>query len=472
MLKINLENVDSLIIKGRELKMDDLIFNTNNKNNAKVTVPKLNMPDNKTKNSNNNSDEEDDDEEDDNHKLIGLVQNYYHEELKNLYTKYGMYIKEIIPFIAYVDYLKSNAKTATKYNYKRPIIQNNSDNKAYVKCNELRHPIIERIIDYGYVPHDVDIGDNLKGMLLYGHNGAGKTALMKALGLSIIMAQAGLYVPAKSFIYSPYDMLFTRISGNDNLFKGLSSFTVEMIELKAILKRSGSKTLVIGDEVCRGTEHISGNAIVATTIIKLAGSGSSFIFATHLHEIASMKRITELDNVKSFHISVEVDSKTNLLIYDRIMKPGPGEPIYGVTVAKHIIQDSDFIKLASDIKNELLNEYKSVTTGITSRYNSDLPVDECKLCGKKNQKLHISPLETHHISFQKDCQDGFTNDKPHIKKNDLANLVVLCNECHDKLHNGQYKIDGYVMTSEGKSLQVKVKNKKVIVNNTKHLICE
>lgn len=457
-LKTNLESIESISIKDIEIRIEDLKFNSNNKNNTKITIPSLN----EKKEFKIEDYENENNDDNDHNKLIELVSYYYFIEIEKLYLIYGKYIKKIIPFISYCDFLKSNAKTASKYNYKKPQISYNSD-LSFVNAINMRHPIIERLIDYEYVPHNVNLGTDLKGMLVYGVNSAGKTAIMKAVGLNIIMAQAGLYVPSSSFIYSPYESLFTRITGNDNLFKGLSSFTVEMIELKAIMKRSGPKTLVIGDEICRGTEHISGNAIVATSIINLAKSKSSFIFATHLHEIASMKRITELNNVKSFHISVEFDSKNNKLIYDRQLKPGPGEPIYGVIVAKYIIGDPEFNKLASEIKTELLNEYSGVTSGITSKYNSKLLIDECKLCGKKNVKSHISPLETHHINFQKDCVDGFIQNKPHMRKNDLANLVVLCTECHDKLHAGEFKIDGYVMTSSGKSLQVTNKNNTLLI---------
>lgn len=297
------------------------------------------------------------------------------------------------------------------------------------------------------------------------------SSLMKATGLALIMAQAGLFVPANEFIYSPYTSLYTRVTSNDNLLKGLSSFSVEMLELKAILQRTGPKTLVIGDEVCRGTEHISAISIVASTIIHLSQLDSSFMFATHLHEIATMDRITKLKNVKSFHISVEYDNVTDSLIYDRVLKPGSGESVYGITFAKYIIQNKSFIELAIDIKNELMKKFTEFISGKKSRYCSDLLVYECQICGKEDQKMHISPLETHHINFQKDCQDGFSINKPHIQKNSKANLIVLCNECHDKIHTEDISVEGYVMTSEGKSVIVKHNSgTKVLVNKNNRII--
>src|SRR5690606_33216211 len=141
-------------------------------------------------------------------------------------------------------------------------------------------------------------------------------------------------------------------------------------------------------------------------------------------------------NVKAFHLSVSIDNKTNELIYDRIMKEGMGLTDYGLLIATHIIQDKDFIDTALDIKNEILAQHKGIISGKKSRYNNDMYIYECGICGTKEKNLHISNLETHHINFQKDCDNnGVVKNKKHLKKNDKANLIVLCSECHDKIHN-------------------------------------
>jgi DNA mismatch repair protein MutS len=295
-------------------------------------------------------------------------------------------------------------------------------------------------------------------MLIYGLNSAGKTVLQKSIGVCVVMAQAGMFVPANECIYSPYKSLYTRMTGSDNMFKGLSSFALEMLELKAILRRSGPYTMVIGDEICRGTEHISGNAIVATTIIELEKSSSTFIFATHLHEIAKMDRIKKLAKVKSFHISVEYDQQTDSLIYDRKLKDGDGDTIYGITVARYILNDKNFISTALEIKDEITKTHNSLISGKTSKYNKDLLIHECQICHKKDTTGFISELQTHHINFQKDCENGFAKNKQHIRKNDKANLIVICAECHDKVHHDNLDIKGYVMTSKGK---------KVVINKNK-----
>ncbi len=444
-LKKKISELNKIDVKGYTLDPKKLVFKDQN-NTTKIFFPEL--------------EKKSDEIEEIKLNLNKLVKQKFIETLNSLYIEYKDLFKKISNFISHIDFLKSNAKTAKLYNYIKPNIINKSD--SFISCKNLRHPIIERIIDYEYVPHDFNLGNKeLKGMLIFGINSSGKSSLMKSAGLSIVMAQAGMFVPASEFKYSPYHSLYTRITGNDNLFKGLSSFALEMVELKAILKRATPKTLVIGDEVCRGTEHISGNAIVATTLINLAKSNSSFIFATHLHELANMERIKNLSNVKPFHLSISYDTEKDEIIYDRVLKEGSGDNIYGITVARHIIHDKEFIDMALEIKNELLESHNSMISGKTSRYNSDVLVYQCQICGVNEKKEKISSLETHHINFQKDCINGFVKNKQHIGKNDKSNLIVLCNSCHDKIHANEIHITGTTMSSSGK----KIKLQKKIIDN-------
>lgn len=372
----------------------------------------------------------------------------YKDFLRKFYTDWTHKLKHIITAITHIDYYKTIAKVSIENHYIRPVIDLDRD-YGYIYASELRHPIVENIIDHEYIPHDVEIGDTLKGMLIYGLNSAGKSVLMKAVGLGIIMAQAGFFVPAKKFTFSPYHSVYTRITGTDNLFKGLSSYALEMVELNAILKRSNPRTLVLGDEVCRGTEHISGNAIVASTLIHLSSTESSFIFATHLHEIAHLEQITSLQNIKSFHLSVSYDNTSDQLIYDRKLKEGTGDRIYGILVAKSIISNEKFIKDAINIKNQLLEKSDGLITSKLSNYNNGKYVDRCEICSS-NKKL-----ETHHINFQKDFdKDGYHKNKFHIKKNALYNLMTLCESCHDMIHNSTIVIDATKMTSNGKKVIV------------------
>lgn len=413
------------------------------------------------------------------------------EQITACYTryaeKYDDVFREAIRFIVQIDTLQSSAKISVINNYCKPVIHENDS--GFIRAKALRHPIIERIrTEVEYIPHDIALGqrsnnnecnselntidDNkLNGMLIYGLNSSGKSSLMKAIGLSIVMAQCGFYVPAQGFEFSPYDSLFARITGNDNIFKGQSSFTLEMTELDTILGRTGPKTLVIGDEVCRGTEHISGSAIVAATIIELAKTKSSFIFASHLHDISTMEEITSLPNVKSFHLTVEHDDVKDILIYDRKLKEGFGDTVYGFTVAKYIIKNKEFMERVVSIKNKITNQGintsdKSLITGRKSNYNSSIYMVCCGICGKEDIDLeHASYLDTHHINFQKDCKDGFVINKPHLPMNSAANLIVLCKLCHHNVHHGKLEIKGYIDTLEGRKLDYKIIDENVISND-------
>lgn len=447
-LKTKFEKLKVLKIGKNIIQTSSLEF----KNATKVTkilIPSLNQ--------------DVDDIEDYDKRFSDLNKKHFLSELVNIRTMFSDIFKDANLFVSKIDYLKASTKVAKLYGYVKPtiILEKHTtkkskvvnDRKSFVKATNLRHPIIERLIDYEYVPHSVELGKDLQGMMLYGLNSSGKSSLMKAIGLSIVMAQAGMYVPAENFEFYPYNSLYTRITGDDNIFRGLSSFTLEMVEVNAILKRSGKNTLVIGDEVCKGTEHISGNALVASTILKLSQTGSTFIFATHLHEIMQIKKIQELPNVKAFHLGVSYDKESDSLIYDRTLKVGSGNQLYGITVAQFIIQDKEFIDTALEIKNDLLETYDSmIGSGKTSKYNSNVLVYKCNNCGKKDKKMCVAFLESHHIGFQKDCIDGFVGNKKHIKKNQEANIGIFCTECHDKIHNNDIILDGYKMTSKGKTL--------------------
>jgi len=413
---------EQIIINDKIIKKDDFIINENNKTNAKMILKiKIN-----------------EDVEKINDVLSKLIYDEYIKILLDISKKYDKLFDNVNNFISFIDFLKSNAKTAIMYNYVRPIIKKKKF--GFINCNNLRHPIIERIIDYNYVPHSLKFGyDDLKGILLYGLNSCGKSSLMKSLGISIIMAQSGMFIPAESFIFSPYKKLYTRITGNDNIFKGLSSFAIEMLELRTILENADETTLVIGDEICRGTEHISGNAIVATTILQLFKLKSTFIFATHLHELINLDEIKKIVNIKAMHLNVEYNEKEDKLIYDRQLKEGSGDAIYGIKVARHLLNDKNFIDTAVRIKNKLIEKD---FFGKPSKYNKNVYLTNCQICGTDKN------LETHHIIPQKDFKS-----KCNEIKNMKSNLVALCTKCHDDLHDGKVNITGYILTSSGKELK-------------------
>jgi DNA mismatch repair protein MutS len=357
-----------------------------------------------------------------------LISKYYLEFIEKLTLKTSS-LKLLSSNIAYLDFITSGSLLLDKYHYSLPTIKELSNQESYFQVKNLRHPLVERISSNDYIPQTLSLGKDIKGMVLYGVNSAGKSTLMKSLGINIILAQIGYPVSAEELIYYPYHAIFTRIIGNDNIYSGLSSFMVEMIELNAILNRNNKNTLVIADELCRGTEVDSANIIVVYMIEELAKNHSSFITASHLHQIMNFDSIKKLTTVKAYHLDVEYRNKN--LIYDRKLKEGQGKQFYGLEIAKYIIEDKEFMERTNLLTNKL-EEIK------TSKYNSNLILEKCEICHSKKN------LETHHIVFQKDFDKNKINkNKYHLIKNDLNNLVCLCQKCHDEVDRKNIEITGW-----------------------------
>lgn len=371
--------------------------------------------------------------------IKNICQETYITFCNEFYSTYNKLFDSIVKTIKILDYSSTNAYNSKLYKYTKPNIKKNDN--GFLDISQLRHPIIEIINeDIKYITNDISLGIDKKGILLYGMNSSGKSSLMKSLGLITIMAQAGMYVPCKKMNYYPYKKIYCRIPGGDNIFKGQSTFVAEISEIRNILKSSDSSTLVIGDELCSGTETESAISIVTSGIINLINKNTSFIFATHLHELASLERIKSIKNLSINHLSVNYDNEKNILIFDRKLREGSGESIYGLEVCKSLDLDKDFIELAYTIRKENLGNLNLIKYK-KSKYNSNLILDKCHIC-KTNDAT-----ETHHIRFQKDAdEDGFIDN---FHKNKKFNLIGLCDNCHDRIHNGELEIGEATMTSNG-----------------------
>ena len=358
----------------------------------------------------------------------------YQEFLSNIPKNQIDILTKIIEELTELDISCCNAKNAFDFCYYRPIIK---DGGSYLNAENLRHPIIERLMtNVEYIGNDINL--NQDGILLYGINSSGKSSLMKAVGLSIIMSQSGMYVPATSFEFSPYNHIFTRICGNDDIYRGMSSFVVEMTELRNILQRSDENSLVIGDEICCGTEITSAIAIVSSAINELIKKKSSFIFTSHLHELPTISIIKD-KNLRIYHIHIEiVDDK---IIYERKLKEGQGSNIYGIDVCGSLDMPNDFMKNAEIVRKEITGLDVNLMNTKKSNYKSSIFMDMCQVCNEKPAK------ETHHINYQINADDNgkFSN----FDKNTQHNLINVCEECHLKEHKGEIGIIGYKQTSKG-----------------------
>ena len=366
------------------------------------------------------------------------------EFFKAFMRDYGDTIRDAIRHIELLDFHSANALNAINHRFTKPKLVTG---KSHVKCKQLRHPIIESIQDsVKYIPNDVELTSDERGIILYGINAAGKSSLMKSIGIAVIMAQAGMFVAAKEFAYSPYDNVFTRILNVDNLYKRQSTFTVEMSELRTILQNCTDRSLVIGDELCSGTESISAISLVTAGIVHLSKRNTSFIFATHLHEISQLDDITDLDNVVIKHLSVQYDSDKDVIVYDRVLKDGPGKTLYGLEVCRSLDMDPSFMSTANAVRKRLTKMPEQIVKNSPSKHNAGKYMDVCSVCKQANAK------DMHHIEYQSTADNkGYIN---HYHKNRSFNLVALCKHCHEDVHKNKRTIKGYFDTSAGVVLKI------------------
>lgn len=367
--------------------------------------------------------------------------------------------QKLIQWIGNFDAEVTFAQLAKEYGYCRPrYIASTEEAPAGIHITALRHPIIERVrTSSPYVAHSIALGalsTSVKdesvarsrgGILLYGVNAAGKSSLGKAIGLAVLMAQCGIPVPASAMSIIPYTGLYTRILGNDNLWAGMSSFVVEMTEFRSILRNADDRTLVIGDELCAGTETASATAIVAAGIQTLMRRNVQFMFATHLHELAEIPELAAAaaSTCAFYHLSVRSDSTKRRLVYDRILKSGCGSPMYGLEVCRGLDMDSEFLTAAFTIRKRMFE----AEGARLSRYNAAVVVDACAVCGANDS------LETHHIVPQAVARREGDSISPGVHKHTASNLVPLCDSCHKAHHAGMLEIKGWKDTSRGRILE-------------------
>jgi DNA mismatch repair protein MutS len=342
--------------------------------------------------------------------------------------------------------------------WRRPVFVEDAT-ESWIAVDRLRHPILERLTTVPYIPHTLTLGKlphcgsgsssdgsedpgcSPRGLLLYGMNAAGKSSLMKAVGLCVVLAQCGFPVPAAACRLSPFTALFTRILGNDNLWAGLSSFAVEMTEFREILRFADARSLVLGDELCAGTESLSATALVAAGVETLAGRGTKFVFATHLHELATMPDIAGHSGVRAVHLRVHYDAASDRLVYDRELANGSGSALYGLEVCRALDLPAGYLERAMALRSQLAGD------GVLSQstYSSGAVVGRCEVCGAGAS----AGLETHHIRPQADrvaaAAEGFAI-------HGAGNLVCLCAGCHDDHHAGRLIIRGWQETSAGRRL--------------------
>ena len=252
--------------------------------------------------------------------------------------------------VAEVDALCSLATVAAKYGYCRPEITEDS----ILSIQDGRHPVVERMLtDSLFVPNDTLLGQSDNQVsIITGPNMAGKSTYMRQVALIVLMAQMGSFVPARSAKIGIVDRVFTRIGASDDLASGQSTFMVEMAEVSSILKYATAKSLLILDEIGRGTSTYDGMSI-ARAVLEYAASprhlGAKTLFATHYHELSVIEN--ELPNVKNYNIAVK--KRGDKMIFLRKIVPGSTDDSYGIEVAKLAGLPAGVIARAREILRDL-----------------------------------------------------------------------------------------------------------------------
>ena len=352
------------------------------------------------------------------------------EHVKNSYIKL---LKETSASIAYEDTIVSRCHLCKHFQYSRPSV---SEGEAFVSGTVVRHPIADQMM-CRYTGNNVSLVKGLNGMIIYGVNGSGKSTYGKSIALNLILAQAGFFVCADSFHFSPFTKIFARINCDDNLYENKSTFIMELDELNNILNYSDDASFLIADELCKGTEMHSQSALVVSTVHALLEKGTKFIFASHLHELTSdlelidaFKGTSTLSALSIKHMATTV-SKENV-IYERVLRDGMGDTRYGLEVAKCIMaQHASVLEACFYVRAAKTNQAVHLVSTKTSHFNSSTYITKCAHCGTTEN------MESHHMNEQV----TYKGRKNNAKMNHESNLLVLCRSCHASHHHGVLEID-------------------------------
>lgn len=303
-------------------------------------------------------------------RLIALEQNIFTGILSSLNNRIED-ILEIAGKIGRLDVFSNFGNISSNYNYIRPVIEDSSR----LVISDGRHPVVERNRQVGFVPNDAEIDSSDKQILIItGANMAGKSTYMREVALLCVMAQAGCFVPASRAVIGIVDRIFTRVGAFDDLSSGQSTFMVEMLELANILNNFTDRSLVILDEIGRGTSTLDGYSIAQAVIEYLhgtKGSGPRTLFATHFHEMVDIEG--SLKRVRNYHFAVK-DTGSEIVFLRKLI-PGASDKSYGIHVAKLAGIPGKVLKRSEEILREEQEKEYSPAGKKQPRYTQLLLVD-------------------------------------------------------------------------------------------------
>ncbi|MHA4738243.1 DNA mismatch repair protein MutS [Dyadobacter sp. MSC1_007] len=286
---------------------------------------------------------------------ISAIEFRLFNDVVQMAAEYVAAIQQNAMIISVLDALSSFALTARKNKYVKPVIS--EGNQLDIKAG--RHPVIEQQLPVGesYVPNDVYLDDaDQQIIIITGPNMAGKSALLRQTALIVLMAQMGSFVPAKSAVVGLVDKVFTRVGASDNLSRGESTFMVEMTETASILNNLSDKSLILMDEIGRGTSTYDGVSIawaITEYLHNQSNCRPKTLFATHYHELNQLAE--DFPRIKNFNVAVkEVDNK---VVFLRKLKPGGSAHSFGIHVAQMAGMPQPIVLRASEIMQHLEKDH-------------------------------------------------------------------------------------------------------------------
>ncbi len=328
-------------------------------------------------------------------RLSALEYQIFNEFRESLIPNLGK-LQELSNVIAEIDVLSSFAYIAKKYDYVRPEIYDMGENEGLIKIEKGRHPIVERISTEDFISNDTELSLNSSTMaILTGPNMSGKSTYIRQVATLVLLAQIGSFVPAKSASISIVDRIFTRVGASDDLVKGRSTFMVEMDEAANIVNNATKYSLIVLDEVGRGTSTYDGVSIAwALAEYIVTEVKARTLFATHYHELLKLAEKYP-DKVKNFNVLVEEDIEKGLVIFLRKIVEGGTDRSYGIYVAKMAGLPNWVIKRA----NEILESFEQ-----KNMFSSDSSVREVTFVQKKKNKANQENALQYPLFFSQDSE--------------------------------------------------------------------
>ena len=320
-------------------------------------------------------------------KIIELEYSLF-TEIRDKAKEFIPKLQEISKIISEIDVLQSFSLVSEKYNYIRPILNDNNE----IKLIDSRHPVVEKVIKESYVENDIVMDKNTNIILITGPNMAGKSTYMRQLGIIVIMAQIGCFVPAKEANLPVFDKIFTRIGASDDLVSGESTFMVEMIEASNAIKNATPDSLILFDELGRGTATFDGMSLAQAILEYIHNKvGAKTLFSTHYHELTDLEK--DLKKLKNMHVSAEENEGEVIFLHK--VKEGSVDKSYGINVAKLAGLPDEVINRANDILNVYENKEKKrdivIQTTLPLDFNNDK--NELKEKIKNINILELTPIQ-------------------------------------------------------------------------------